>query len=813
MTHRNAQSLRNKTILIVGGSIIGFLVIMYLFAGVLLWQGFSQLERREANANVNRIHNRIDSELSTISSKVRDWAAWDDAWDYMSTRSKTFAAGNLDPNTTLSNLNADLLFYINPQRELVAALQWDPFKGKSTTVDPELTKLILSEPFNAIWSDWKNPSFDAKGIVTVSGVSWLMAARPVTKTDHTGEIRGTFFLAERVTPQRIETMAKELQFNIKLHEQGDKKRKLATTYTRNIINTGIPFQNFNGTPAFSFEVKFKREVMQQGKLTLISMLALITCASIGIGFLILSLLDRRILRRIDALRRGAKRISITGFTQDLLEDQGDDEIRALTVSINHMITALDHKNNEIRAIFENVTFGFFLVDLNGTIQSGHTASSLRILKTNSISGKNLADVVHFTPTQKQLLQLTLMQVSEDLIPDDISLRQLPQRVIISDTTVSLQAALVRDKSGAPYRLLISIADATALEQAEQENRSNRTILTVLRGKQVFTSLLFDLITRQANMENMATNQATDALRQELHTLNGNLRCFELNELVQMIAIVENRTIINKADIQALFKSIEQWVTSHSSITGIPWQNKGDHQVWEVNEHMITQIRKYDLSPENLDAFKNWVIDEIRTVPLQELAIPFETLAQTTATKLGKSIDFVVNDSSLRTNPEHFQLLADILPHLIRNAIDHGIETVEERQKSGKNKIGHVIIDFERMADRGLKITVRDDGQGIDVAALSTKALALELIPGATLQGYSNEQKLRLLFHPKLSSKASIEEFSGRGYGMSAVRQRVEDEYGGSIHLASTTGAGTSIVITLPMKHDTTPTAPILDLAL
>lgn len=796
---QKVQSLRIKTILIVGGSISGFLAVIYLFAGVILWQGFSRLERREADTNIERIRNRVNGELLTISSKVRDWASWDDAWNFMLTRDKTFAMGNLDPNTTLANLNADLLFYITPKRELVASLQWDPFNGKSMPVDKELTDLILSEKFNASWSDWNNGNFEAKGIITVSGVSWLMASRSVTKTDHTGEIRGTFFLAERVTPKRIQTIADELQFSIKFRDRSDKRRKIGTTYTRSIINTGVTFQNYDSTPAFSLEVKFNREVMEQGRLTLISMLALITAAALGIAFLILSQLDRRILQRLESLRRGAQKITTTGSTKELLKADGNDEIQVLASSINHMVVALEQRTNEIRDIFQNVKFGFFLIDFDGVILKGHTASSLQILRTDSLSGRSLGDVLNFTREQKMLLQLTLMQITEDLIPDDVSLNQLPKRVSLSDRTISLEAALVRDENQLPNRILVSIADATVLETAEQENRSNQTILTILRGKQAFASLLFDLSARQSSLETMAEAGTQNQLRQELHTLNGNLRCFDLQELVKLVSTIEDQPTIPKTDVHNLFERLKKWVSEHSTITGISWQNTQDSRTWEVSDQFLEQIKTYDPISEDLQAFKDWIVEEIRTKPLHDLASPFDNLVQTTAMKLGKIIQLNIVGSQLRVSPEAFQVVADMLPHILRNAIDHGIESPEERITLGKNSEGQIQLMFGLGGRRNLNVSIRDDGRGIDTERLVAKAAEKGLLTPAELVALSEEEKMRLIFHPGLSSKEFNEEISGRGHGMSAVLERIEDELGGAIQVTSTLGAGVSITMTIPQE--------------
>jgi len=161
---------------------------------------------------------------------------------------------------------------------------------------------------------------------------------------------------------------------------------------------------------------------------------------------------------------------------------------------------------------------------------------------------------------------------------------------------------------------------------------------------------------------------------------------------------------------------------------------------------------------------------------------------------GKQIDFVITGSDLLLDKSLSDAIADPLIHLVRNAVDHGIESVRERTRVGKSERGTVRVEAATTQGQ-TRVQVTDDGRGIDPSAVSKVAISLGVIEESSLSNM--DQSLRLIFWPGLSTAGSISGTSGRGVGLDVVETAVE-EVGGEVRVASKPGAGSSFEIRLPV---------------
>lgn len=161
----------------------------------------------------------------------------------------------------------------------------------------------------------------------------------------------------------------------------------------------------------------------------------------------------------------------------------------------------------------------------------------------------------------------------------------------------------------------------------------------------------------------------------------------------------------------------------------------------------------------------------------------------TARKLGKEIFFETSHSETRLSPANLKLVFDSLLHLVRNAVDHAVET------NGR-------IEIRLTADaNGLRLIVSDDGRGIDAEAVRVKAVEKNLISADRI--LTEQQKLDLIFLPELTTKTRATEISGRGVGLDAVKFAIE-KAGGEISVRSRIGKGTVFEIVLPPEENETP---------
>ncbi|MCJ2138960.1 chemotaxis protein CheA [Methylobacterium sp. E-066] len=207
---------------------------------------------------------------------------------------------------------------------------------------------------------------------------------------------------------------------------------------------------------------------------------------------------------------------------------------------------------------------------------------------------------------------------------------------------------------------------------------------------------------------------------------------------------------------------------------------GLHTIAEEIERLSAQLRDTTMS--------------IRMVPIGALFSRFRRLVHDLSGDLGKPVTFVTDGEETELDKTVIERLADPLVHLIRNAIDHGIEDPAHRAASGKDATGRISLAAEHVGAQVL-VTVRDDGAGLDVARIRAKAEERGLVaPGIPL---TDQQVYQFLFAPGFSTAQQISALSGRGVGMDVVKKTIE-ALRGSIDITTEPGAGTAVVLRLPL---------------
>ncbi|MGI6036976.1 MAG: chemotaxis protein CheA [Limnochordia bacterium] len=184
----------------------------------------------------------------------------------------------------------------------------------------------------------------------------------------------------------------------------------------------------------------------------------------------------------------------------------------------------------------------------------------------------------------------------------------------------------------------------------------------------------------------------------------------------------------------------------------------------------------------------------RMVPLETIFNRFPRIVRELAAEKGKEVDFQLLGSDTELDKTVVEKLSDPVKHMLRNAIDHGLETPEERRAQGKPPQGQITLQaYQR--EGGIILEVIDDGRGIDPQKIRTKALDLGLLdPHAEL---TDEEILNLLFLPGFSTAERITEISGRGVGMDVVKENI-NKLRGTIGIESKPGEGTIVRIRLPL---------------
>jgi len=191
-----------------------------------------------------------------------------------------------------------------------------------------------------------------------------------------------------------------------------------------------------------------------------------------------------------------------------------------------------------------------------------------------------------------------------------------------------------------------------------------------------------------------------------------------------------------------------------------------------------------------------VVMQTRLQPIGNVFGKFPRLVRDLSASLHKDIQLDVRGKDVALDKSLLESLSDPLTHMVRNAVDHGVELPEERAKAGKSRQAQVTIDARHEAGQ-IVVEIADDGRGIDPERIAKVALAKGLIAAEKLEGLSDKDKMQLIFLPGLSTNAQVSDISGRGVGMDVVKTNL-DRLGGKVEIISAIGKGTTFRIKLPL---------------
>lgn len=204
----------------------------------------------------------------------------------------------------------------------------------------------------------------------------------------------------------------------------------------------------------------------------------------------------------------------------------------------------------------------------------------------------------------------------------------------------------------------------------------------------------------------------------------------------------------------------------------------------LRDHLVAELRETSL--------------RMRMQPLSNVFDPLRRTVRDLAVEHGKDIDFVIDGGETELDRKIIECIGDSLLHLIRNALDHGIENAGERCAAGKPAKG--TLTLSACYDSGsVIVSLSDDGRGIDLQKIRDKAVARRLFEPDVVAGMADEALIDLIFMPGFSTSAIITDMSGRGVGMDVVRKSIVDELRGTVQVFSRKDAGTTFLLRLPLR--------------
>ncbi len=270
----------------------------------------------------------------------------------------------------------------------------------------------------------------------------------------------------------------------------------------------------------------------------------------------------------------------------------------------------------------------------------------------------------------------------------------------------------------------------------------------------------------------------------------------------------SRTVrVNLEKVEHLLEDVAELVVLRSSLQ----KDKTDlENLYSVcaNERMLPTAQLRQLKEillgvsEKVSALERVVnqlqdgVMRIRMLPVSHLFGRFPRMVRDISRKVHKDVELVISGADTALDKQIMEQLADPLQHIIRNAVDHGIETPEERKRHGKPQKGTLSLSASQEGNF-VVITVSDDGKGLDRDAIIKKASSLGLIPPEKISSLTESQIHQLIFAPGFSTAETVSDLSGRGVGLDVVKKNIE-RIGGTVMVRSVKGKGTTILLRIPL---------------
>ena len=452
---------------------------------------------------------------------------------------------------------------------------------------------------------------------------------------------------------------------------------------------------------------------------------------------------------------------------------------------------IERRHHELANLLDSQDRGFLSVHADGTLAAERSAMATQLLGPYRPGQRLWEAIAPHDPTTAAWLDLCWASLVEDARPRDAALDQLPTKLTIHDRNYRIE---YRPSPGEPGAMLVVITDKTAELARDRAEAAERDLLKMVermtRHRVGFSEMIEEIDRQVRRVVTLAGEPVSDKLKRELHTLKGNCALVGLTQVAAACHELEDRIAatqtVDPNVLRALVQSWDLLTTKLARVSGPPPAHS------EVGQEDLAELREALSRGASLGMIdhiiRSWALE--RTRPRLE---QFAEQARGLADRLGKPEVIVgILDHGVRLDPVKLRPFWAALAHVIRNAVDHGIEPAAERAAAGKPPHGELQL-VTRWDGNTVLIEISDDGRGIDWEALRARARAAGW-PHAT-----RDELIAAMFSDGISTRASVSETSGRGLGLAALREACV-RLGGAFEVDSEPGRGTRFRFKLPLER-------------
>src|SRR4030042_1366249 len=347
------MSLRKKTLIIVGLTILGLTVILYVVTQHILLSSFAELEEQYTHENVKRVLSALYDEISNLESQNEDYAQWDDTYEFIEDTNKDYIKKNtVDP--TFIHLRVNLMLFINSSGKVVFAKAFDLQRKEEIPVTQSFKEHLSPDSLLL-----QHPSITSiiTGIILLPEGPMLVSSCPILTSEGKGPIRGTLIFGRYLNVDEIQMLASTTYLSITIHRFNDLQLPGDFQAVRTFFSEKTPIlirpldkvtvagyaqlQDVYRKPILLLRVDMPRDIYMQGKASVSYFIPLLLIISFIFVILTLFLLEKLILSRMHKLNKSVSSIATSGDHSARVSMVGKDELSSLSDRINGMLEALE----------------------------------------------------------------------------------------------------------------------------------------------------------------------------------------------------------------------------------------------------------------------------------------------------------------------------------------------------------------------------------------------------------------------------------------------------------------------------------------
>jgi two-component system chemotaxis sensor kinase CheA len=494
--------------------------------------------------------------------------------------------------------------------------------------------------------------------------------------------------------------------------------------------------------------------------------------------------------------------------------QKEDYARNLEKLVEARTAELRDVNQTLNAILDSLGQGFFTFNAAGDCGSVFTKACADILE-GVPQGRKAWEVLGVAAGEIDQFKKWMDSCFQEFLPFD-DLKGLGPDIFKHSQSkhITLEHYPIRREDNSVRDIVVVATDKTAEFQAQKALEAERQyasmVVKYLKNKDQFLQFLASVRVSIKTLNDLSSKAMDEAAINEsfrvLHTIEGEAGTFSLRDLRQSSresqhvlepfkgtgSLPEDAKAPYVASLHELSARFESFLKENQNVFYLPEGNVDrvvETPLGKLHE-FLQEMKASGVNPKLARAYQELFL---RT-PIADRLKYFDNLVQAVAERLQKKVKpLLVEGGDLRIFPEPYAPFFSSLVHAFRNAVDHGLETPDEREWGGKDPAGQIRVRVTSESGQ-LNLLISDDGGGIDPAKIRSKLK--EKFPDRDFAKQSDEEIIQNVCLPGFSSRDAVGEFSGRGVGLDALREEVL-KLGGRLHLKSKVGEGTSIEISLP----------------